>query len=115
MIKLADILDEIYVEYPRGYEPPEDDFIMKGFRTGEPEIDPETGKSTSNVTYLPDLVKVYSELRDIRQNEIKPFLDYPDNKEIADLSRRLYEAMYKVMKATDKLHSIIVREKKLKK
>ena len=52
MIKLTDLLDEAYVQMPDSEEG--DDTLMKqGFKLGKATVDPETGASVTDVTYLP--------------------------------------------------------------
>lgn len=120
MIKLAKIVAEI--EKPKNIynvgmgpgEKPESELISKGFEMSTPEINPETGRSMSTVTYPSDLMKAYSQLKNIRLKELKPFMDYPNNKEISELSESLYRSIWNVMKGINRLHDIIEREKKLK-
>jgi hypothetical protein len=119
MIKLTDIAEAIKKPenvYAPGKEPSEEpvnDFIKKGFELGKPEVNPETGAVTQDVKYLPDLLKAYRELRLVRSKEIKPFVEYTENEEIAKLSGSIYEALNRVMKAVDKLNNMVEREKKL--
>ncbi len=51
MISLQELLNEL-----------EDDFLKKGYKLGEPTIDPETGSSTTTVTYLPKLKQTRMDL-----------------------------------------------------
>ena len=119
MIKLTDIAEAIKKPenvYAPGKEPSEEpvsDFIKKGFELGKPEVNPETGAVAQDVKYLPDLLKAYRELRLVRSKEIKPFIEYNENEEIAKLSGNIYEALNRVMKAIDKLNNMVEREKKL--
>jgi hypothetical protein len=119
MIKLIDLAEEIKKPkniYAPGEEPsnePVSNFIKKGFELGKPEVNPETGTVAHDVKYLPDLLKAYRELRLVRSNEIKPFIEYTENKEIAELSSNVYEALNRVMKAINKLNTLVEREKKL--
>jgi hypothetical protein len=48
MIKLTDLLEAAYVQLPDGEEPEE--LIQKGFKLSKPEINPETGSTTTTVT-----------------------------------------------------------------
>ena len=58
MIKLRDLLElkkptNIYTPGEEPGNAPEKDLIQKGFKLGKATIDPETGASASDVTYLP--------------------------------------------------------------
>ena len=68
MIKLNDLLNEIYAEKP---ESP-DDMLNKGFKLSEPEINPETGTSTTTVTYLPKFEQIRKDIIRMRK-EFQPF------------------------------------------
>jgi len=83
MIKLKKLLQEIYVEMP-----PENDntkeLIQKGYIMGKPEVDPETGKITTSVTYLPKFKQIRIDLMQ-KRNELKPF-KFSTNKDIAKVA-----------------------------
>jgi hypothetical protein len=84
MIKLEQLLKEVYVEMP----PQEDggeELIQKGFSMGKPEIDPETGKISSTVTYLPKFKQMRIDLMQ-KRNEIKPF-KFSANEDIAKVAK----------------------------
>ena len=54
MIKLKDLLNEkVYIQTPDGEEGDET-LMQQGFKLGKPTIDPETGASVTDVTYLPE-------------------------------------------------------------
>jgi hypothetical protein len=103
MIKLQVLLEDIYSEKPEptGKGP--------GFQTSKPEIDPETGTSTSYVTYDPDLKKIEQSLRgyvgDIRRYKES------DNGEIAKLAITLSEVLRKVATAMGTLSDKVELEK----
>jgi hypothetical protein len=119
MIKLTDLAEEIKKPeniYAPGKGPSDDEaneFIKKGFKLKEPEVNPETGTSSHEVEYLPDLLDAYRVLRKVRLEEIKPFIEYKENEDIANLSSNVYEALNRVMKAINKLNTMVEREKKL--
>lgn len=71
MIKLEKLLQEVYVEMPPKKDGAEE-LIQKGFKMGEPEVDPATGKISTSVTYLPKFKQMRIELIQ-KRNEIKPF------------------------------------------
>jgi len=61
MIKLEKLLQEVYVEMPPKNDGAEE-LIQKGFKMGEPEVDPATGKISTSVTYLPKFKQMRIEL-----------------------------------------------------
>ena len=97
------LLEDIYSEKPKA--------IGKGpgFEMSEPEINPETGTSTSYVTYDPDLKKIEQSLRGYI-GDIRRYTE-SDNRGIADLTINLSEALDKVAKAMGKLHDKVELEK----
>jgi hypothetical protein len=50
MIKLKDLLDEVYVQMPG--EQGDDELMQKGFKLGKSTTDPETGAVSTDVEYL---------------------------------------------------------------
>lgn len=78
MIKLIDILKEIEVR-PAMVDMPkaDDDFIMRGFKTDQEEIDPETGSVTSTVKYIPKFDQIKREIYKFRTTFL-PFKQHPD-------------------------------------
>ena len=84
MIKLTDLLNEIYIEKP---ESPDDDLMSKGFKLGEPEIDPETGTTTTTVTYLPKLKQTRVDLYKMR-DQFRQY-KYFSNPNIAKLAKEI--------------------------
>ena len=103
MVKLQTLLEDIYSEKPKstGKGP--------GFELSKPEVNPETGTSTSYVKYDPKLKEIEQSLRgyvgDIRRYKES------DNREIADLAVALSEALRKVATAMGKLHDKVELEK----
>jgi hypothetical protein len=84
MIKLSDLLNEAaYVQLPGGEEPEE--LISKGFTTSKPEVDPETGKITTSVQYLPKFKQMRLDLMQ-KRNDIKPF-KFSSNPDIANVAK----------------------------
>jgi hypothetical protein len=84
MIKLSEILQEVYVEKPPKDIEGAEELIQKGFKMGEPEIDPATGKISTSVTYLPKFKQMRIELIQ-KRNEIKPF-KFSANEDIAKVA-----------------------------
>jgi hypothetical protein len=76
MIKLVELLNELDKPeniYEPGYSPEEQDkeFLKKGYRMVGTTIDPETGRSTSNIEQLAQFGKISNELSDIMK-QIRP-------------------------------------------
>jgi hypothetical protein len=76
MIKLIDLLNEVEKPeniYVPGSSPEEEDreFLKKGYRMTGTTIDPETGKSSSNVEQIAQFNKISNELSDIMA-QIRP-------------------------------------------
>jgi hypothetical protein len=76
MIKLAELLNELDKPeqiYVPGSSPEEQDkeFLKKGYRMVGTTIDPETGRSSSNVEQVAQFNKISNELSDIMK-QIRP-------------------------------------------
>jgi translation initiation factor 2 gamma subunit (eIF-2gamma) len=76
MIKLVELLNELDKPenvYEPGYSPEEQDkeFLKRGYRMTGTTIDPETGKSSSNVEQLAQFERISNELSDIMA-QIRP-------------------------------------------
>jgi translation initiation factor 2 gamma subunit (eIF-2gamma) len=85
MIKLAELLNELDKPeqiYIPGYSPEEQDkeFLKKGYRMVGTTIDPETGRSTSNVEQVAQFDEISNELSSIMK-QIRPFKRLIANKE----------------------------------
>jgi len=76
MIKLAELLNELDKPeqmYVPGFSPEEQDkeFLKKGYRMVGTTIDPETGRSSSNVEQIAQFNKISNELSSIMK-QIRP-------------------------------------------
>jgi hypothetical protein len=106
MIKLINILKEL--EKPSQVytttNPPEEDFIQKGFKLGKPEINPETGSTTTTVTYLPKFKQMRVDLIQ-KRNNIKPFKfsANPDIVKVATEADRMIGKLSQLIFALDKM------------
>ena len=104
MIKLSDIIKEAaYVEMPPEKDGGEE-LIQKGFKIGEPEIDPATGKISSSVTYLPKFKQMRIELIQ-KRNEIKPF-KFSANEDIVKVATeadKMFGKLSQLIFALDKM------------
>jgi hypothetical protein len=111
MIKLEKLLQEVYVEMP-----PKDDgaeeLIQKGFKMGEPEVDPATGKISTSVTYLPKFKQMRIELIQ-KRNEIKPF-KFSSNEDIVKVATEADKMIGKLSQLIFALDKMIELQQKNK-
>ena len=108
MIKLNDLLNEIYAEKPES----SDDMLNKGFKLSEPEIDPETGTSTTTVTYLPKFEQIRKDIIKMRK-EFQPF-KFSQNTDIAGLAKDINTNLTKLSQmifAIDKMIELQIKSK----
>lgn len=111
MIKLKDLLDEVYVQQPENGE--EDKALMqKGFKLGKPTIDPETGAVASDVEYLPEFENVRRQVLKMRK-DFQPF-KFSSNEDIAKLARDINTHLTKVSNLVFALDKRIELERKNK-
>jgi hypothetical protein len=107
MIKLTDLLNEVYVEKP---SVPDEDLMQQGFKLGEPTIDPETGASTTSVTYLPKFEQIRREILTMRK-EFQPF-KFSANEDIAKVSKEINMNMTKLSQLIFALDKMIELQRK---
>jgi hypothetical protein len=102
MIKLTDLLEAAYVQLPDGEEPEE--LIQKGFKLSKPEINPETGSTTTTVTYLPKFKQMRIDLIQ-KRNDIKPFKfsANPDIVKVATEADKMMGKLSQLIFALDKM------------
>ena len=98
MIKLADLLNEIEKPeniYNPGQSPEEEDkeFLQKGYRMVGTTIDPETGKSSSNVEHLAQFSKISNDLSNIMK-QISSLKRLTPNKKDILLTNTIDKATY---------------------
>ena len=103
MIKLTDILQEVYVEKPG--EGPDDEFVKKGFKLGQSKTNPETGTVTTDVTYLPEFETIRKSLMSYRK-EFQPF-KYSANEDVAKISKEINTLLTKAGQAIFALDKMI--------
>ena len=109
MIKLKDLLDEVYVEMPGGEEG--DDTLMKqGFKLGKPTVDPETGASVTDVTYLPAFEQIRRQALTMRK-EFQPF-KFSANEDIAKVAKDINTNLTKVSQLIFALEKMIELQNK---
>jgi hypothetical protein len=108
MIKLTDLL-EVYVQTPDGEEG--DETIMKqGFKLGKATIDPETGASVTDVTYLPAFEQIRRQALSMRK-EFQPF-KFSSNEDIAKVSKDINTNLTKVSQMIFALEKMIELQNK---
>ena len=110
MIKLQDLLDEaIHVQRPDGEEG--DDTLMKqGFKLGKATIDPETGASVTDVTYLPAFEQIRRQALLMRK-EFQPF-KFSANEDIAKVAKDINTNLTKVSQLIFALEKMIELQNK---
>jgi hypothetical protein len=108
MIKLTDLL-EVYVQTPDGEEG--DDTLMKqGFKLGKATVDPETGASVTDVTYLPAFEQIRRQALSMRK-EFQPF-KFSANENIAKVSKDINTNLTKVSQLIFALEKMIELQNK---
>jgi hypothetical protein len=110
MIKLTDLLNEkVYVQTPDGEEG--DETIMKqGFKLGKATIDPETGASVTDVTYLPAFEQIRRQALTMRK-EFQPF-KFSANEDIAKVAKDINTNLTKVSQLIFALEKMIELQNK---
>jgi hypothetical protein len=108
MIKLVDLLDEaIHVQLPQGND---EDFMQQGFKLGKPTINPETGASVTDVTYLPKFEQIKKDILGMRK-EFQPF-KFSSNPDIAKVSKDINTHLTKVNQLIFALDKMIELQRK---
>ena len=109
MIKLTDLLEEVYVQTPDGEEG--DDALMKqGFKLGKATVDPETGASVTDVTYLPAFEQIRRQALSMRK-EFQPF-KFSANEDIAKVAKDINTNLTKVSQLIFALEKMIELQNK---
>jgi hypothetical protein len=109
MIKLTDLLEEVYVQSPDGEEG--DDTLMKqGFKLGKATVDPETGASVTDVTYLPAFEQIRRQALTMRK-EFQPF-KFSANEDIAKVAKDINTNLTKVSQLIFALEKMIELQNK---
>jgi hypothetical protein len=108
MIKLKDLLEEVYVEKPSGVD--DEDLMQRGFKLSNQTIDPETGSVASDVTYLPEFENVRRQVLKMRK-EFQPF-KFSSNADIAKISKEINNHLTKVSNLVFALDKTIELERK---
>jgi hypothetical protein len=109
MIKLTDLLEEVYVQTPDGEEG-NDTLMKKGFKLGKATIDPETGASVTDVTYLPAFEQIRRQALSMRK-EFQPF-KFSANEDIAKVAKDINTNLTKVSQLIFALEKMIELQNK---
>ena len=109
MIKLKDLLNEAYVQMPGGEEG-NDTLMKQGFKLGKATIDPETGASITDVTYLPAFEQIRRNILTMRK-EFQPFR-FSSDPDIASLAKEINTNMTKLSQMVFALDKRIELNKK---
>ena len=117
MIKLIDLLElekptNIYIPGEEPGNAPEKDLIQKGFKLGKATIDPETGASASDVTYLPAFETIRRQTLSMRK-EFQPF-KFSANEDIAKIAKNINTNLTKVSQMIFALEKTIELQNKSK-
>jgi hypothetical protein len=109
MIKLIDLLEAVNVQMPDSEEG--DDTLMKqGFKLGKATIDPETGASVTDVTYLPAFEQIRRQALSMRK-EFQPF-KFSSNEDIAKVAKDINTNLTKVSQMIFALEKMIELQNK---
>ena len=117
MIKLRDLLElkkptNIYTPGEEPGNAPEKDLIQKGFKLGKATIDPETGASASDVTYLPAFEQIRRQALSMRK-EFQPF-KFSANEDIAKVAKDINTNLTKVSQLIFALDKMVELQRKNK-
>jgi hypothetical protein len=110
MIKLKDLLDEVYVQMPG--DQGDDDLMQKGFKLGKSTTDPDTGAVSSDVTYLPAFEQIRRQALTMRK-EFQPF-KFSSNEDIAKVAKDINTNLTKVSQLIFALDKMIELQRKNK-
>jgi hypothetical protein len=107
MIKLTDLLEAVYTDKP---ESPDEDLMQQGFKLGKPEIDPETGTSSTIVTYLPKFEQIRKDIIKMRK-EFQPFR-FSQNEDVAGLAKDINTNLTKLSQMIFAIDKMIELQRK---
>jgi 5-methylcytosine-specific restriction endonuclease McrBC GTP-binding regulatory subunit McrB len=107
MIKLTDLLEATSINKKKSLDA---DFLQKGFKLSEPEINPETGTSSTTVTYLPKFEEIRRQILTMRK-EFQPF-KFSSNPDIAGVAKDINTNMTKLSQLIFALDKMIELQRK---
>jgi len=109
MIKLTDLLEEVYVQTPDGEEGDET-LMKKGFKLGKATIDPETGASITDVEYLPEFENIRRQVLTMRK-QFQPF-KFSADENIAKVAKEINTNMTKLSQLIFAIDKMIELQKR---
>ena len=109
MIKLIGLLEAIYTDKPEG---PDDNLMQQGFKLSEPTVDPETGASSTTVTYLPKFEQIRKDIIQMRK-EFQPF-KFSQNEDVAGLAKNINTNLTKLSQMIFAIDKMIELQRKSK-
>jgi len=109
MIKLKNLLEEVYIQTPDGEEGDET-LMQQGFKLGKATVDPETGASVTDVTYLPEFENIRRKILTMRK-EFQPF-KFSANEDIAKVAKDINTNLTKVSQLIFALEKMIELQNK---
>ena len=117
MIKLIKLLElekpqNIYAPGEEPGEAPEKDLMKKGFKLGKATVDPETGASVTDVTYLPEFESIRRKILTMRK-EFQPF-KFAADENIAKVAKEINTNMTKLSQLIFAMDKMIELQKKNK-
>jgi hypothetical protein len=110
MIKLKDLLEEVYVQMPG--EQGDDELMQKGFKLGKSTVDPKTGAIASDVEYLPEFENVRRQILKMRK-EFQPF-KYAADENVAKVAKEINSNMTKLGQLIFALDKMVELQRKNK-
>ena len=110
MIKLKDLLDEVYVQMPGDQS--DDELMQKGFKLGKPTTDPETGAVSTDVEYLPEFEQVRRQILTMRK-QFQPF-KFAADENVAKVAKEINSNMTKLSQLIFALDKMVELQRKNK-
>jgi hypothetical protein len=110
MIKLKDILYEVYVQMPG--EEGDDELMQKGFKLGKSTTDPETGAVSTDVEYLPEFEQIRRQILTMRK-QFQPF-KFAADENVAKVAKEINSNMTKLSQLIFALDKMVELQRKSK-
>ena len=110
MIKLKDLLEEVYVQRPDGGG--DEELMQRGFKLGQSTVDPETGAVASDVTYLPEFEQIRRQILTMRK-QFQPF-NFAADENVSKVAKEINSNMTKLSQLIFALDKMIELQRKSK-
>ena len=111
MIKLKNLLEEVYIQTPDGEEGDET-LMQQGFKLGKATVDPETGASVTDVEYLPEFEQIRRNILTMRK-QFQPF-KFSADENVAKVAKEINTNMTKLSQLVFALDKMIELQSKRK-